>query len=329
MRRGVWLVVALFCALGSGEAAAQQAQEAKQRDSNQEMGPVAAATFVDYRVGPADTLSIRVFGLEDLSQEVRVSNSGKIHVRSLGIVKVNDMTTGEIESAIASGLREGGLVNDPWVKVSVVQYRAHPVYLLGEVWTPGQFLITDQMTILDLLTLGNGTSMHTNMGFLYRRKIRTTEPEPGEEPIPTDEAIPIDFEAVMDGREANLPLRGGDVLYVPPRKPELFSVVGAVGSPGMLEIEARRSLFVSQAIAMAGGLLKTARAKNGLIVRYDEAGTREQISVNVSAILKGKTPDIRVQADDVIFIPGSTVKDLGYGLLNVVPMVVTTIVVPF
>ena len=291
-------------------------------------GPVAAATFVDYRVGPADKLSIKVFGLEQLDQEVRVSNSGKIHVQTLGVLVVNDMTPPEIERAIARGLREGGIVNDPWVQVRVVQYRAHPVYLLGEVWTPGQFLITDQMTVLDLLTLGNGTSIHTAMGFLYRRKIKDTEPAPGEEPVPTDEAIPIDFEAIMEGRQANLQLRGGDVLYVPLRKPELFSVVGAVQNPGMKEIEARRPLLASQAVAMAGGLLKTAKSNQSIIVRRDASGARQQVPVDLAAILKGKAPDIRVQADDVIFVPGSALKSLGYGLLNLVPIVTTVLIVP-
>ncbi len=209
MRFRVWFVLALFSALGPVGAGAQQATP----PASQQTGPVAAATFVDYRVGPADKLSIKIFGLNELSQEVRVSNSGKIHMPTLGVLMVNDMTPAQIEATIARGLRDGGIVNDPWVQVKVLQYRAHPVYLLGEVWTPGQFLITDQMTVLDLLTLGNGTSFHTAMGFLYRRKIRDGEPGPGEEPIPTDEAIPIDFEAIMEGRQANLPLRGGDVLY--------------------------------------------------------------------------------------------------------------------
>ena len=326
MRFRVWLLVALFSALGPVGAGAQQAEPA---DANPQAGPVAAATFVDYRVGPADKLSVKVFGLDELSQEVRVSNSGKIHVPTLGVLAVNNMTPAEIETAIARGLREAGVVNDPWVQVKVMQYRAHPVYLLGEVWTPGQFLITDQMTVLDLLTLGNGTSFHTAMGFLYRRKIRDTEPGPDEEPVPTDEAIPIDFEAIMEGRQANLQLRGGDVLYVPLRKPELFSVVGAVYKPGMLEIEPRRPLLASQAVAMAGGLLKTAKPNDSLIVRFDQSGSRQQLRVDLSAILKGKAPDIRVQADDVIFVPGSALKGLGYGLLNLVPMVTTVLVVPF
>jgi protein involved in polysaccharide export with SLBB domain len=147
--------------------------------------------------------------------------------------------------------------------------------------------------------------------------------------VPTDEAIPLDFEAIMDGRQANLELQGGDVLYVPLRKTEMFYVVGAVRSPGRLDISARQSLLVSQAIAMAGGLENTADSDKGILLRYDQTGVRQEIPVDVKAILRGKAPDVTVQADDIIFIPGSATKSIAYGLLNLVPMAVTTIIVPF
>jgi polysaccharide export outer membrane protein len=326
MRGIVWSVVVLGAWAGPNWAWAGT-QETQPAVGAAQASPVDAATFVDYRVGPADELSIRVFGLDELNQVTRVSNSGKIHVPLLGVIKVNNMTTSEVAAEIARRLREGTILNDPWVQVRVTQYRARPVYLLGETWTPGQFMITSQMTVLDLLTLGNGTSADTTVGFLYRRKIRDDGVETGDEPIPTDEAIPIDFRAVIEGRQANLVLRGGDVLYVPLRKPELFYVVGAVQRPGSLEIAPRRPLLVSQAIAMAGGLDKTARSSQGMLLRY-ENGVRREIRVDVNAILRGKARDFTVQPDDIIFIPGSTAKGLGYGLLNVAPLAVTTLVIP-
>jgi polysaccharide biosynthesis/export protein len=294
--------------------------------------PVEAATFVDYRVGPADELLVQVFGLDQLNQQLRVSNSGKIRVPHLGIVTVNNLTTSEISKEISRRLKEEGIVKDPWVQVTVKQYRAHPVYLLGETWTPGQFMITSNMTVLDLLTLGNGTSADTTNGFLYRRKLKEDGTpmegaDPGDEPVPTDEAIPIDFRAVIEGRQANLTLRGGDVLYVPLRKPEQFYVVGAVLRPGKQEIAPRRPLLVSQAIAMAGGLDKTAKSSQGMLLRT-ENGVRQEIRVDVTAILKGKEKDFPVQRDDIIYIPGSLTKGFGYGVLNVAPLALTTLIIP-
>jgi hypothetical protein len=41
--------------------------------------------------------------------------------------------------------------------------------------------------------------------------------------------------------------------------------------------------------------------------------------VNFNAILKGKKEDFFVQANDVIFVPSSKAKNLGYGALQTLP----------
>ena len=97
----------------------------------------------------------------------------------------------------------------------------------------------------------------------------------------------------------------------------------------MLPIEPRQPLLVSQAVAMAGGLLKTAKAGSGMLLRYEEDGTRREMPVDFTAVLRGKAPDFPVQADDIIFVPGSAAKNLGYGLLNLAPMAVSRIIIPF
>ena len=59
--------------------------------------------------------------------------------------------------------------------------------------------------------------------------------------------------------------------------------------------------------------------KDGVLVRYDGQGGREELAVNFSDIIQGKKPDFLVMADDIIFIPGSTFKTIGYGLLGAIP----------
>jgi protein involved in polysaccharide export with SLBB domain len=85
------------------------------------------------------------------------------------------------------------------------------------------------------------------------------------------------------------------------------------------EVPFGQQVLVSQAIAKAGGPLKTAKLGKGLLVRYDGNGIRRDKQVDFSAILKGEKPDFPIMPDDIIFIPGSSAKTLGYGLLDVVP----------
>lgn len=275
----------------------------------------------DYRIGPGDLLSVSVSGLNELGHSSRVSNSGKIHVPQLGILKIAGLTTGELEILIAKLLRDRGLVNNAWVSVRVDQYRAQPVYVLGEVMTPGQFVIKDEMYLVDLITLAGGfNEVATPVGYLYRRKDGAGLLPDGE--VPTDEALEIDFTALNEGTrpELNVKLRGGDVLYVPQRRKEYFFVVGDVNVPGHFEFPANvKALPLTQVVAKAGGPLRTAKMSAGVLVRFNPAGGREEMKVDFKAILEGRQPDLDVRPNDIVFIPGSSAKTLGYGLLGALP----------
>jgi polysaccharide export outer membrane protein len=275
----------------------------------------------DYHIGPGDRLTIGVSGLNEIGHSTRVSNTGKIHMPYVGILRVAGLTSAELEALIARQLRERGLVNNAWVNVRVDQYRAQPVYVLGEVMSPGQFVIKDEMYLVDLITLSGGfNEVATPVGYLYRRKDNASSLP--EDEAPTDEAIEIDFAALNEGTkpELNLKLRGGDVLYVPQRRRAFYFVVGDVGVPGHFELAPGRTRIpLSQAVAMAGGPLRTAKMSAGILVRFNTAGGREEKKVDFKAILEGRQPDVDVLPNDIVFIPGSSAKTLGYGLLGALP----------
>jgi polysaccharide export outer membrane protein len=296
------------------------------QDADQQRGPAPAAAPApassnEYRIGPGDRITVGVSGLNQLGQSARVTNSGKMHLPYLGILKVAGLTSAELEALVSQQLRERGLVNNAWVNVRVDQYRAQPVYVLGEVMSPGQFVIKDEMYLTDLITLSGGfNEKATPTGFLYRRRENATgTPEGG---VPADDAIPIDFAALNEGTrpELNLKLRGGDVLYVPERRSDYFFVVGDVGIPGHFELAAGvKGVPATQAIAKAGGPLRTAKLSAGMLVRFNPDGTREELKVDFKAILEGRQPDVPVGANDIVFIPGSAAKTIGYGLLGAIP----------
>ncbi len=291
----------------------------------------------DYHLGPADVLTISVVGLKEFTQplqpwlEIVVSNSGKIHVPFVGILNVNDMTPSELESEITRRLRERDLVKQPQVTVRVKDYRGHTIYIIGEVMQPGQYYMRDDMYMLDLIGLSLGIPTDGVM-YLYRRsptQTKTKESESDTQPATGEtavaEAIKIDIKALAEGNrpDLNFRLQGGDVLYVPFNRPKYFYATGDVQNPGSFEIPPSRQLLISQAISFAGGPTKTAKMSKGFLVRYDQAGTRQEMAVDFAAILKGKEPDFPVMPNDILFIPGSNAKELGYGLLNIIPTIAT------
>ena len=283
-----------------------------------------ASASEDYRIGPGDVLSIGVTGVPELGRVVRVSNSGKVHLPFLGILRVVDMTAPRLESTIADALRERRLMDAPWVTVRIDEYRSQPVYILGEVMMPGQFVIKKEMYLTDLIALAQGfNEVASPVGYLYRR-----HPDAGNRPAgeaQPDDAIAVDFKALNEGRnpELNYRLRGGDVLHVPQAPTRVFYVVGDVRRTGAFRIDGD-NLLVSQALSLAGGPMRTAKAKDSVLVRQGPNGVSEELPVDFDAILRGRKPDFTVRADDIIFIPGSTAKTLTYATLGLLPSMLTS-----
>ena len=70
--------------------------------------------------------------------------------------------------------------------------------------------------------------------------------------------------------------------------------------------------------------MKTAKMSKGILVRYAEKGERQELPVDFSEILKGKREDVTIHPDDVIFVPGSNFKNIGYGMLASTPGVLAS-----
>ena len=49
--------------------------------------------------------------------------------------------------------------------------------------------------------------------------------------------------------------------------------------------------------------------------------------MDFQAILQGRQPDFEVRPNDVVFVPGSNAKTLGYGLLTSIPRIVQNAVI--
>ncbi len=62
--------------------------------------------------------------------------------------------------------------------------------------------------------------------------------------------------------------------------------------------------------------LATAKTTKAAIMRQLPDGTSQQIPVNVKKVLKGESEDMLLTQNDVVFVPGSTTKTIGKGIMN-------------
>jgi protein involved in polysaccharide export with SLBB domain len=88
-----------------------------------------------------------------------------------------------------------------------------------------------------------------------------------------------------------------------------YSVVGDVGQPGIRMMSHR--LTVTEAISEAGGVLSTGDRSKVVVLRRQADGNLKQIAVNLSAIYKGKAPDVTyLVPGDQVLVPGNKLKSM-------------------
>ncbi len=124
-----------------------------------------AAGAEDYTLGAMDKLRIRVAEWQTaegtmrdwsaISGDYAVGASGTISLPFLGSLPASGKTTTEIAEEVGLKLQQlFGLADRPSASVELAQYR--PIYLAGEVQTPGEYPFAPDMTVLKAVSLGGG-----------------------------------------------------------------------------------------------------------------------------------------------------------------------------
>lgn len=248
----------------------------------------------DYRIGPKDLLEIKVFGLDELSTTVRVSEDGMITLPLLGEVGVQGLTKSGVEGKLAQLLGEKYLRN-PQVTVFIKEYQSKRVSVLGAVNNPGPYELLGRQTILQVISQAGGMTQDAGEEIIIIRQ--------NEDGSNTALKIPIEDLVVKGDVELNIPLEPGDIINIPIDKIVHVYVFGQVKNPGALEVKRSKIPTLLQAIAQAGGFSERASKGRVIIKRTGDDGKEVQTRVNVNDIIRGKKKDIQLLENDVVFVP--------------------------
>ena len=129
--------------------------------------------------------------------------------------------------------------------------------------------------------------------------------------------LPTDFTQIV---QQNVFLKPGDTVMV--SSAGIIYVSGDVKTPGGYVMNSDENLTVLQALALAQGLNPTASTKNVRIIRRN-AGELKQIPVELKQIMAAKAPDIRLESEDVLFVPNSASKSAARRSLESIVQVAT------
>ena len=252
----------------------------------------AAGKFHDLRIGIGDLLQVTMFGTQDFNSDFRVSPSGDISLPPLGMVHVAGLSTSEAERSIEDQLREGGFYREPRVSVFQKEYATQGVSILGEVKNPGVYPLLADRHLLDLLSQAGGLTPNASKTISVTHAGAST---------PSVVTLSKDPELAATSNPAILP---GDTVVV--ATAGVVYVIGDVNKPGGFVIN--DNLTVLQALALAGGNTPMAALDKAQVVRQVK-GTRESVPISLKRILNGRDKDIRLQPEDILFIPSSAGKN--------------------
>lgn len=289
--------------------------------------PVEAPPSAEYIIGPGDVLSVNINGRPDLFvstvnllgkgiQGSRVDGSGNIQLPLAGTVKVAGLTLTQAQAHIRESLRE--YLKEPWVVVEIVEFRSHPIYLLGQFKNAGAHYMDRPLTLVQGIAMGGGFEPNTNL-----RGARLTR---------DNKLIPVDvYELLARGdQRQNIWLKDGDTIYIPDSKSQQVFVFGAVKKPGVLTMPPD-GMNLAQAVASAE--LRDVGYDLGhvRIIRSLSTTRGELMVVDFARILRGEALPFPLMAGDVVYIPRGVFGNWNDAINAMLPSLqaVSTILQPF
>jgi polysaccharide export outer membrane protein len=289
-----------------------------------------------YQVGAGDSLLVAVYGHPELAisqyagmgipggrgNGFVIDNDGSIQFPLIGSVNVAGKTLNELRIHLEDQLKT--YVREPKVTVQVLFNGSLRYYLLGQFTAPGLKYADRPMRLLEALSLGGSIIMD-------KASLREAYVARG------NKRLPINFRSLI--REGNLryniPLRNGDIVFVPDSAADQAFVFkgGNSGSTGGAVPFINGRLDLIQALAQAGFGF-TERSQGVLSethVLRSEGDRGELFIVDVERILDGDAANFQLAPGDVIFVPTSAFTDWNLALEQLLPTLqtVSTLLTPF
>jgi len=299
---------------------------------------ILTVTDKDYQISAGDVIQIQIEDAPELSHFYRVSSLGRVEMPVLGLVEAQKKTTFELARLIAKGLREKEYLNTPNVLVTIKQYYSQTFYIQGSVRNPGVYQSEGRPSLLTMIGMAGGLAAEHGSTVFILRPVKsekqisdpgtktlsvqdqasisslTTQLQPGgpdSTPATDYELFKVNIGALYKG-QSDQRLEPGDIINIP--HVDIFFVAGEVRAPGSFPLKEGTTL--RQAISLAQGMNFNAKSAQGVIFREDPMlGSRQELKVDIGAVMNGKKEDVPILANDVIIIPNSRAKSVGGALL--------------
>jgi polysaccharide export outer membrane protein len=227
-------------------------------------------------------LNITVWDQNDLSGKFTVEADGSFAFPLIGRVQAGGLTLRQIEAELKKRLADGYFKN-PQLTLAVETYRSQKVFITGEVRTPGPYVLTGDMSLIEALSRAGSTTPNASTEVLL---VRAAEGKAATGPTLPEQAgvqnvVRVDLKELQSGAVKQ------NTIFVP--RAETVYVFGQVKNPGAYALQTKDTT-VLQALSLAGGV--TDRGSTGRI--------------KVVRVVKGNKVEIKVKLTDVV-LPNDTI----------------------
>jgi polysaccharide export outer membrane protein len=252
--------------------------------------------FEGLRISPGYLLSMSIYGVPEMTTELRVDAKGFVTIPLIGGVHVAGETLPQAQEVIAKALDEQEILKKPQVQLDVVQYASTSVSVLGEVHSPGKVQVLAPAPLGDVLALAGGETIAAGKEIEIQHidadgkaTARRVVYQQGK-----DEAVLR--KTIVEPGESVVVQRAG-IIYV----------LGAVNRPGGYLMVDGGSLSVVQAVSLAGGTTLQASTKWAVIVRR-QGDSYVQFKVQLDKMQTGRATPVQLEWNDALYVPVSSWK---------------------
>jgi len=263
-------------------------------------------------LGPGDTIAITVVGEEELSKHWTISQSGELYLPYVGRVSGAGRTVTELEHDLAERFKQ--YIRNPVLTVAVAELRSRPVTVSGAVRNPGIYQIEGRVTLFQVLALAGGVEQAGAIIAISRQKSSGSINLPGAKWVNggTEMTIELSLKDVLraNGPGAALELCPHDVVRVERNRERLVYIAGEVNTPGAIQLETANALFVTQALALAGGYKSSAHLDKAILWTCCDANQPRMRRLNLKKILEGEEEDRKLNEGDYLLLPPKNERNI-------------------
>lgn len=258
-----------------------------------------------YILGPNDEITILSLYAEEIANKTtRITTSGDLNLPLVGRIHVAGMTLEELEVEVADRLKT--YYRQPDVAINVVTFKSQPVSVFGYVGSPGLIQLEGKKTLIEVLALAGGLRAEAGSEIKITRKS-----EWGPIPLPSAKierdysSVELNIRVIENaGRpEENIEILPYDIITV--ARADIVYVLGEVRKPGGFALTNNRTISLIELLARAEGTAPGAAVSHAKLIRRVPDSTRVEEKVDIKAVLNGKSKDIQLQPEDILYVPAS------------------------